>query len=276
VRLGPAALREIVRRALEEDDARNDITTAATVPPDAKGRAVLIARDACVVAGNAAFDAVFKELDPDLVVTHRVQDGEHAAAGDTIATVEGRLGSILTAERTALNFVQRLSGIATLSRAFVEAAGETEIRDTRKTTPGLRELEKAAVRAGGGTNHRPSLGDAILIKDNHIVAAGGVGAAVAAARATGDPVEVECETLEQVRDALDAGADELLLDNMDVDTMRRAVDLAKAAGARTEASGGITLDNVAAIAKTGVDSISVGALTHSARAVDLSLEVEAV
>ena len=184
--------------------------------------------------------------------------------------------SILTAERTALNFMQRLSGIATLTRRFVDVAGSVEIRDTRKTTPGLRRLEKTAVRAGGGTNHRSSLADAVLIKDNHIAAAGGVAAAVTAARDLGVPVEVECETLDDVRAAIAAGADEMLLDNMDVDTMKRAVEIASAAGKRTEASGGITLETVKEIAATGVDSISVGALTHSAPAVDLSLEIEQV
>jgi len=272
--MAPAALRQVVRRALEEDDAWNDVTTAATVPDAAEGRGRLVSREPCVVAGTDAFEAAFTEIEPSLVVRIAVPDGDHAGPNATIATVEGRLRSILSAERTALNFVQRLSGIATLTRAFVDAAGGTEIRDTRKTTPGLRALEKAAVRAGGGTNHRASLGAAVLIKDNHIAAAGGLGPAVRAAKEHGMYVEVECESLDQVREALNEKADELLLDNMDLETMRRAVELARAAGARTEASGGITLETVADVAKTGVDSISVGALTHSARAVDLSLEVE--
>jgi nicotinate-nucleotide pyrophosphorylase (carboxylating) len=270
------ALRDVVRRALEEDDAWNDVTTRATVPADSKGRAKLVTRETCVIAGMDAFAATFTELDPSVAVVILTPDGEHAGAEATIATVEGNLRSILTAERTALNFAQRLSGIATLTRAFVDASGGAEIRDTRKTTPGLRALEKAAVRAGGGTSHRGSLGEAILIKDNHIIAAGGVGAAVASARADGVHVEVECDTLDQVQEALEAGADEILLDNMDLEGLRKAVALVKAHGRRSEASGGVTLETVGAIAKTGVDSISVGALTHSARAIDLSLEVEAI
>jgi nicotinate-nucleotide pyrophosphorylase (carboxylating) len=265
-----------VRRALEEDDAWNDVTTHAAVPAGSKGRARLVAREACVVAGMDAFAATFTEFDPSVAVVILTPDGEQARAGAKIATVEGRLRSIITAERTALNFAQRLSGIATLTRAFVDASGGAEIRDTRKTTPGLRALEKAAVRAGGGTSHRGSLGEAILIKDNHIVAAGGVGAAVESARANAVHVEVECDTLEQVQEALEAGADEILLDNMDLETLRKAAALVREHGRRTEASGGVTLDTVAAIAETGVDSISVGALTHSAPAIDLSLEVEAV
>src|SRR5205823_4824258 len=196
------------------------------------------------------------------------KDGEMVRAGAEIARVSGSLRGILSGERVALNFIQRLSGIATVVRAFVDAAGGTEIRDTRKTTPGLRDLEKAAVRAGGGSNHRRDLGSAVLIKDNHIAAAGSLAAAVEKAKATGSHVEVECETLDQVGDALDAGADELLLDNMDVSTLATAVSMAKEKGCATEASGGVTLETVGAIAKTGVDSISVGALTHSARAID--------
>ncbi|MGZ4209314.1 MAG: carboxylating nicotinate-nucleotide diphosphorylase [Actinomycetota bacterium] len=270
------ALRDIVRRALTEDDAWNDITTKATVPEGEKGRGRLIARVACVVAGTEAFAATFREMDESVTIDIRVPDGSRAEPGGTIASVEGSVRAILAAERTALNLIQRLSGVATLTRAFVEAAGGTEIRDTRKTTPGLRLLEKEAVRAGGGVNHRFSLGDAVLIKDNHIVSAGDIARAVRAAKDVRVHVEVECETIDQVRSALGAGADELLLDNMDVETMRRAVELAKAAGARTEASGGVSLATVGTIAKTGVDSISVGALTHSAPAIDLSLEVERI
>ena len=274
--VAPDELRDLVRRALEEDRASEDVTTLATVPEAAKGRARLISRDDCVVAGTDVLAATFLEVDPSLAVTIDVRDGERATAGRALATIEGSMRSILTAERTALNFMQRLSGIATLTRRFVDVAGSVEIRDTRKTTPGLRRLEKTAVRAGGGTNHRSSLADAVLIKDNHIAAAGGVAAAVTAARDLGVPVEVECETLDDVRAAIAAGADEMLLDNMDVDTMKRAVEIASAAGKRTEASGGITLETVKEIAATGVDSISVGALTHSAPAVDLSLEIEQV
>lgn len=265
-----------MRRALEEDDAWNDITTLATVPPGANGRARLVTRELCVVAGMDAFAATFTEFDPAAAVVILTPDGEQALAGATIATVEGSLRSILTAERTALNFAQRLSGVATLTRAFVDAAGGADIRDTRKTTPGLRALEKAAVRAGGGSSHRGSLGEAILIKDNHILAAGGISRAVKDAKKAGGHIEVECDTLEQVQEALDAGADEILLDNMELETLRKAVALVREHGRRSEASGGVTLETVASIAETGVDSISVGALTHSARAIDLSLEVEAV
>ena len=273
--IDPAALAQVVRRALEEDCAFDDITTNAIVPADARGSARLIAREACVVAGMEAFEATFHEIDPALVVESFAKDGETVHAGAEVARVSGSLRVILSGERVALNFVQRLSGMATVARAFVDAAGGTEIRDTRKTTPGLRDLEKAAVRAGGGTNHRRDLGSAVLIKDNHIAAARSLSAAVVKAKTTGAHVEVECETLDQVAEALDAGADELLLDNMDVNSLAAAVSVAKQNGRATEASGGVTLETVGAIAKTGVDSISVGALTHSARAIDLSLEVEA-
>jgi nicotinate-nucleotide pyrophosphorylase (carboxylating) len=276
VGIDPAALQQLVRRALEEDRAFDDITTDAIVPADARGSARLVAREACVVAGMEAFEAVFHEIDPALVVEPFAKDGETVRADAEVARVSGSLRGILSGERVALNFIQRLSGIATVTRAFVDAAGGTEIRDTRKTTPGLRDLEKAAVRAGGGSNHRRDLGSAVLIKDNHIAAAGSLAAAVEKAKATRAHVEVECETLDQVAQALDAEADELLLDNMDVNTLAAAVSLAKEKGCATEASGGVTLDTVGAIAKTGVDSISVGALTHSARAIDLSLEVEAI
>ena len=270
------ALRELVRRALSEDRADEDITTRGTVPTESFGRAHLVAREPCIVAGLEAFRAVMLEVGSNLGIELRVADGDAVAAGTRVATVEGSLRSILTAERTALNFVQHLSGVATLTRAFVDAAGGVEVRDTRKTTPGLRGLEKAAVRAGGGVNHRHDLASAVLIKDNHIAAAGGIAAAVQGARRmTSDAsVEVECDTLDEVREAVEAGVDEVLLDNMDVRTMRRAVELARGR-CRTEASGGITLEGVADVAKCGVDAISVGALTHSARAIDLALEVEA-
>ncbi|MBI4728262.1 MAG: carboxylating nicotinate-nucleotide diphosphorylase [Acidobacteria bacterium] len=271
-----AATREAVARALAEDlgDA-GDVTTEAIVPAAAPGRAVLVAREACVVAGLGAFEEAFRALEPAVKVTRLVAEGEPAAAGAVVARVEGPLRAILAAERTALNFLQRLSGIATLTRRFVEAAPGVQIRDTRKTTPGLRALEKYAVRAGGGTNHRMGLFDRVLVKDNHVAAAGGVGAAIARMRAArpGMPIEVECETLDQVREALEAGADELLLDNMDPAGLREAARLARGR-ARTEASGGVTLAMVGEIATTGVDAVSSGALTHSAPAVDLALEME--
>lgn len=268
-------VRDAVERALTEDRARDDITTAATVPVDARGRARLIAAEACVVAGTEPFRATFEALDPEISIAFEATDGDLCDAGEVIARIEGRLAPILSAERTALNFMQRLSGIATMARAAVAAAPGIEVRDTRKTTPGLRALEKAAVRAGGGTNHRADLAAGILIKDNHIVAAGGIEPAVRKAKATGKHVEVECDTLEQVRAAVAAGADEILLDNMTPAQLRGSV--AEIAGrARTEASGGITLVNLAEIAQTGIDAVSLGALTHSARAVDLTLEIDAV
>jgi len=269
--MDPEVLRDLVRRALAEDRADDDVTTASTIPPDATGIARLLAKEACVLAGAEAFIATF-EAAGDVFVTIE-QDGTGVSSGASAGTVTGSLRAILTAERTALNFVQHLSGIATLTRAFVDAAPNVEIRDTRKTTPGLRVLEKTAVLAGGGVNHRADLSAAILIKDNHIAACGSIESAIAAARETGRWIEVECETLEQVRAAVEAGADEVLLDNMSVTELSEAVSEV-AARARTEASGGVTLDTVAAIAKTGVDAISVGALTHSARAIDLSLEIE--
>ncbi len=269
------ALRDVVERALEEDAAWDDATSLAVIPEDAVGEARLIAKEPCVFAGWDPFAATFFLIDASLDVTSKVTDGWRAERGDELAVVRGSLRSILAAERTALNFAQRLSGIATRTRRFVDAAGSgVEIRDTRKTTPGLRFLEKRAVVAGGGTNHRANLEAAILIKDNHIAALGGdIARAVRLAKETGKHVEVECDSLDQVDAALAAGAEELLLDNMDVDTMRRAVERARGR-AKTEASGGVTLETVAAIAATGVDSISIGALTHSAPAIDLSLDVE--
>ena len=269
--------REAVRRALAEDlGEESDLTTEAIVPATSRGRAILVARQDAVLAGAEAFEAAFGEYDHHVNVAWSAKDGDRVREGDAVAVVEGPLRAILTAERTALNFLQRLSGVATPTRRFVDAAGGIEIRDTRKTTPGLRLLEKSAVRAGGGVNHRMGLHDAYLIKDNHVAAAGGIGAAVARAREArpGLWIEVECETIEQVREAAGAGADEILLDNMDLPALSEAVRIAKGC-ARTEASGGVTLENVAAIAATGVDSISVGALTHSAPAVDFSLELEA-
>lgn len=267
---------EAVHRALAEDlGEASDMTTEAIVPSGVAGRARLIAKQEAVLAGSEAFALAIREFDHDLEIVWNAKDGDRVSAGDEVAVLEGLLSAILTGERTALNFLQRLSGIATLTRRFVEVAGKAEIRDTRKTTPGLRNLEKAAVRAGGGTNHRMGLHDAYLIKDNHIAVAGGVAEAVRRARSARPTtwIEVECESLDQVREALETEANELLLDNMDPATLREAVRLAKGR-ARTEASGGITLDTVAEIAATGVGSISIGALTHSAPAVDFSLEVE--
>jgi nicotinate-nucleotide pyrophosphorylase (carboxylating) len=269
---------EAVHRALAEDlgaGEDSDLTTVAIVPPDARGRATLIAKEDAVLAGNEAFELAFGEFDRDAIIQWNAKQGDRVRSGDVVATVEANLRAILIAERTALNFMQRASGVATHTARFVEAAAGTEVRDTRKTIPGIRALQKMAVRAGGGVNHRMGLHDAILIKDNHIAYAGSVTEAVRRVRERYPAlwIEVECETLDHVREALDAGANELLLDNMDVTTMGDAVKLAKGR-AKTEASGGVTLDTIGAIAATGVDSISVGAMTHSAPAVDLSLEVE--
>jgi len=267
---------EAVHRAIAEDIGESsDITTDAIVPPDARGRAKLIARQDAVLAGCEPFELSFLSFDRDAVISWSGKDGDLVRAGDVVAMVEGSLHAILVAERTALNFIQRLSGVATLTREFVDAAGGVPVRDTRKTVPGMRVLQKAAVRAGGGVNHRMGLFDAYLIKDNHIAAAGSLSEAVRRARDAhpGEWIEVECETIRQVREALDAGANELLLDNMDVVTLGEAVRLAKGR-AKTEASGRVTLETIGAIAKTGVDSISAGALTHSSPAIDFSLEVE--
>jgi nicotinate-nucleotide pyrophosphorylase (carboxylating) len=269
-------IHEAIHLALAEDlGEASDLTTEAVVPSHTRGVARLVAKQDAVLAGSEAFTQTFRELDHDAGVEFNAKDGDLVRPGDEIAVIEGSMRAILTAERTALNFIQRLSGVATLTREFVARAGGVEIRDTRKTTPGLRMLEKAAVRAGGGVNHRMGLHDSYLIKDNHIAVAGSLREAVERARRSGPAmwIEVECDTLDQVREAIRAGAHELLLDNMDLATLKEAVRLAKST-VRTEASGGVTLDTVSGIAATGVDSISVGALTHSAPAIDFSLEVE--
>jgi nicotinate-nucleotide pyrophosphorylase (carboxylating) len=268
-------LARVVDAALAEDVGQGDVTTEATVDAVAVGSAVLVTRSAGVVAGLDAAEAVFRALDPGVRFERLVDDGEVLAGPASLAEVAGSLRAILTGERTALNLLGRLSGIATLTRRYVDAVAGTgvAILDTRKTTPGLRALEKEAVAAGGGRNHRFGLDDGVLVKDNHLAAAGTVRVAVERLRATTAlPVEVECDTLEQVEEALAAGADALLLDNMDLESLRRAVAIA-GGRARLEASGGITLDTVRAVAETGVDEISIGALTHSAPALDVSLEL---
>jgi nicotinate-nucleotide pyrophosphorylase (carboxylating) len=271
-------LATLIRRALDEDIGSGDLTTACTVEPGAVGKGFIVAKEPLVLAGISVAKRVFLTVSSELELTLLSEDGNRALSGERLLEVRGDLAAILMAERTALNFLQRLSGIATLTRAFVDevAASPVRILDTRKTTPGWRFLEKAAVKAGGGYNHRFGLYDGILIKDNHIVAAGGIRPAITAARACGPSslkVEVEVETLDQLAEAISAGSDAVLLDNMDVETMVQAVQLA-GGKAVLEASGGITLENVREVAATGVDLISVGALTHSARAVDMSLEIE--
>jgi nicotinate-nucleotide pyrophosphorylase (carboxylating) len=273
------AAKELVRRALAEDVGEGDVTSAVTVPEDARARAKIVQKDPGVVFGLDLAEQTFRELDPDARFTRLVEEGEYREGGDVLE-IEGRARAILTAERTALNLLQRLSGIATMTRRFVAAIEGSEVRvlDTRKTTPGLRDLEKAAVRAGGGTNHRRGLDDAILIKENHAALAGGVGEAVRRAKANapeGMPLEVECSTLEDVDEALEAGAERLLLDNMSPDELRAAVERV---GGRAvlEASGGIGLDALRDYAATGIQFVSIGALTHSAPALDLSLELEPI
>ena len=236
---------------------------------------MLLVKEPGVVCGLGIVEAVFRALDPDLVVEMLVEEGALVESRTAVARVSGSLRAILTGERTALNFLGRLSGIATLARRYVDEVDGTgvAILDTRKTTPGLRVLEKHAVAVGGGRNHRFALDDGVLIKDNHLRSAESIRDAVERTRAaTHLPIEVECDTLDQVSEALAAGADAILLDNMSADELRAAVSLARGR-ARLEASGGVTLENVRAIAETGVDEISVGALTHSARSLDVSLEL---
>lgn len=271
--------RRRVQEALAEDGAFNDITTIATVRSDRRARARLVARQAGVIAGVPFALEAFRMLDDKVSVRVDTEDGIRVRKGDSVLFISGHARAMLSAERVALNFMQRLSGIATLTCRFVDAVHGTRARilDTRKTTPGWRALEKYAVRAGGGTNHRLNLSSSVLIKDNHLVSVdGNVGVAVRRARElapAGIRIEVEIESLAQAEAALEAGADILLLDNMSLDDMRACVALAKGR-ALLEASGGVTLDTVRAIAETGVDFISVGALTHSATAMNLALDFE--
>jgi nicotinate-nucleotide pyrophosphorylase (carboxylating) len=274
--LDPGLYREPVRRALAEDFGWGDITTETVVPRDMKARAVLVAKSACIIAGLDIACEAFRQLDPGVQVVMRHRDGDRVAAGVEVAELRGQATALLTAERTALNFVQRLSGIATLTRQFVDtAAGRIVVLDTRKTTPLLRVLEKYAVRAGGGTNHRAGLDDGILIKDNHIRLAGGVADAVARMRkkARDMPIEVEAQSLAQVDEALGAGVDIILLDNLSTPDIIAAVRRCRGR-ARTEISGGVTLSRMNELAATGADYVSIGALTHSAPAIDLSIEIE--
>jgi nicotinate-nucleotide pyrophosphorylase (carboxylating) len=266
---------ELIDRALEEDVGEGDVTTALLVPEDAVGRAVLTQKAPGVLAGLRVCEAVFHRVDPSLRWHAHAPEGGWNEPGTRVAEVAGSSRSILTGERVALNFLQRLSGVATLTARYVDAVAGTgaSILDTRKTTPGLRVLEKQAVVAGGGVNHRFGLYDFVLVKENHAAMAGGVGEATRIALGSSLPVEIECSSLEEVRSALEAGAPRILLDNMTNDELREAVALV--AGAATlEASGGVSLETVRGIAETGVDFISVGALTHSAPALDVSLLLE--
>jgi len=276
-RPNPFLIREIVGKALKEDLGAGDITTDALIPPGTRGEAAVKAREKLVVAGMEVAREVFVALDPGVSFRPQSGDGAVVRGGQVIATATGEARALLSGERVALNFLQRLSGVATLTREFVERVRGTGavIVDTRKTTPNLRALEKYAVRVGGGRNHRQGLYDMYLIKDNHISIAGGVGEAVSRARKRASiavRIEVEVADLAQVGEALEAGADIIMLDNMPINEMKEAVRLIEGR-ALVEASGGISLENVRAVAETGVDYISLGALTHSARAVDISMDV---
>ena len=271
------AIAEIVARALAEDVGEGDVTTAATVPDGVRATALITQKAPGVVFGLDVAEATFRALDSQVTARRLVKEGRWREAGGAVLGLEGRAAALLTAERTALNFLQRLSGVATMAARCVAAIEGIEPRppvilDTRKTTPGLRALEKAAVAAGGATNHRAGLYDAILIKENHAAIAGGVGEAVRRARERSPELglEVECRTLAEVDEALDAGAPRILLDNMTPDQLREAVGYV-AGRAELEASGGVTLQTLRAVASTGVDFVSVGAMTHSAPVLDLSL-----
>jgi nicotinate-nucleotide pyrophosphorylase (carboxylating) len=278
--LSPLVIQDAVARALEEDLGRaGDITSAATLPEGARARAKLVARKAGTIAGLPCAARAFRALAPKIAFQAIARDGDKVAANITLAEIEGPAIAILSAERVALNFLGRLSGIATLTAAYVGCVAHTKakIACTRKTTPGLRALEKYAVRCGGGVNHRFGLDDAVLIKDNHIAVAGGVARALDAARAAVGhlvKIEIEVDTLDQLEEVLQNGkADVVLLDNMDRAALKRAVGLCEGK-LITEASGGVTLETVAAIAETGVNIISSGALTHSASSLDVALDIE--
>lgn len=272
------SVHRLIASALSEDIGPMDITTHALVDPHALGRAGIVAKESLVLAGGKVAEAVFRKLDPQCRITEVQQEGQTISEKGVIMKIEGKMAPLLQAERTALNFLQRLSGIATHTRAYVKAVGSTGVRlvDTRKTTPGWRNLEKYAVRVGGAYNHRMGLFDGVLIKENHITAAGGIRNAVSLARAKVShlvKIEVEAGTLDEVEEALEAGADVILLDNMDTGTILEAVRIIDKK-ALVEVSGGVTMDRLSALCETGVDIISSGALTHSATAVDISMYVE--
>jgi nicotinate-nucleotide pyrophosphorylase (carboxylating) len=268
---------DIVRLALAEDLAdRGDITTDALVDSSLTASARIVAREAGMVAGMEVAAYIFHQVDPKTEMTPRVVDGERVKAGEAVADLQGRAASLLTAERTALNFLGRMSGVATATARFVAAVAGTgaKISDTRKTMPGLRALDKYAVRVGGGVNHRFGLYDAVMIKDNHVAAMGDLSAAISTAKrkvGPGTMIVVEVETLEQLGEILDSRADRVLLDNMDIATLRRAVEMVAGRFA-IEASGGVTLENAREVAETGVDLIAVGWITHSAPQLDIALE----
>lgn len=269
---------QVIDSALAEDLASSDVTTEALIPPDLEGRAVILVKEDGVLAGMEVAQAVFRQVDPALRVEMLIQDGARVRKGNEVAIINGKVASILRAERTALNFLCRLSGVATETARYVAVVEgcKARITDTRKTTPGMRILEKYAVRMGGGQSHRLHLGDWVLIKDNHLAALPAVGLKEAIERARQSSplkVEVEVGSVAEAEAALDASADIIMLDNMAVEEIKQVVELARGR-ALIEASGGITLKNVFQVAETGVDLISVGAITHSAKALDLSLELE--
>ena len=270
-------LKRIIRAALEEDMGLGDLTTEAIIDPEANGKASLLAREELILAGLPVFKYVFNEINPEIEFEEYYNEGALVPAGETVCIIKGPLSGVLEGERTALNFIQRMSGIATLTKRYVDRVKglKAKILDTRKTAPGLRLLDKYAVRTGGGSNHRYGLFDGILIKDNHIAAAGSIKRAIELAMKNVPhtlKIEVEVEDLQGVEEAYQARADIILLDNMTLEQMRKAVGMLKGK-VIIEASGGINLNTVEDVAKTGVDLISVGALTHSARAADFSLEI---
>lgn len=272
--LDEADVRRVVEAALTEDVGSGDVTSSSVIPAETRFAGTLVAREPMVVAGLPLAGIVFATVSPDIVWHPETEDGQKLAAGAVIARVEGPARALLTAERTAINLLQHLSGIATLTRTYVDAIAGTGavLLDTRKTIPGLRRLAKYATRMGGAVNHRMGLYDAVLIKDNHIAVCGGIAAAVKRAKAAvSTPVEVECDTLEQLDEAIAAGADKVLLDNMEPSHLREAVRRT-ARRCSLEASGGVSLETIRAIAETGVDFISVGRITHSAPAVDIGLD----
>ena len=267
---------KLIRMALEEDVSSEDVTTCAVIEPDRQARADLLCKQDGIIAGLSVFERVFQILDPEAKVEFRCEDGDAVSKGQLLAVVSGNAHAILTGERTALNYLQRMSGIATYTNQVVSLLEGSSIRllDTRKTTPNMRIFEKYAVRVGGGNNHRYNLSDGVLLKDNHIGAAGGVGAAVRAAKAYAPfvrKIEIEVETLDQLKEALEAGADIVMLDNMSPENMAEAVKMA-AGKAETECSGNVTRENIARLKDLGVDYISSGALTHSAPILDVSLK----
>ena len=274
--LDPGVYREIVRRALAEDFGWGDVTTETVIDRGQRARGIILSKSSCVIAGLDIACEAFRQLDPGVAVEVRCKDGDRCEPATVVAEYRGQASALLTAERTALNFLQRLSGIATLTRQFVQAAdGRVIVLDTRKTTPLLRALEKYAVRAGGGVNHRGGLDEGILIKDNHVRLAGGVEQAVTRMRRGNRemPTEVEAQTLGQVDEALRAGAEIILLDNLSMPDIVEAVKRCRGR-AKTEISGGVTLTRMHELAATGADYTSIGALTHSAPGVDLSFDIE--